>query len=73
MATSLPYTQIAKFYREFNIAEYPNIMVGHDKSNFLGTFYNVKSFPAIFLYDKKGKFRQFFDGHVKFDKIAELL
>ena len=73
MATSLSYPHIQKFYKDFKIADYPNIKVGLDNSYFLGTFYNIHSYPAIFLYDKKGLFKEFFDGSVKFEKIAKLL
>lgn len=73
MATSLSFTHIQKFYRDFKIAEFPNIRVGLDNSYFLNTFYNVKSYPAIFVYDKKGKFKAFFDSGSGFGKIAEAL
>ena len=73
MATSLSYNHIQKFYKDFKIADYPNIKVGLDNSYFLGTFYQVHNYPAIFLYDKKGMFKEFFDGSVKFEKIAKLL
>jgi thioredoxin-related protein len=53
--------------------DYPNIKVGQDKSFFLGTFFEVRSFPAIFLYDKKGKFKQAFDSNAKWETIAKFL
>ena len=73
MATSLSYPHIQKFYKDFKLADYPNIKVGLDNSYFLGTFYDVHSFPAVFLYNKKGIFKEFFDGSVKFEKVAQRL
>lgn len=73
MATSLSFPHVQKFYRDFKIAEYPNIKVGLDNTYFLNTFYNVKSYPAIFVYDKKGKFKAAFDSGSKFEKIAQAL
>ena len=70
MATSLSYNHIQKFYTDFNLATYPNIKVGLDNSYFLGSFYQIHSYPAIFIYDKKGKFKEMFEGSVKFEKIA---
>ncbi len=73
MASSLEYAYVKKFYEEYKIADYPNIIMGRDPSYFFGTFFRVRSFPAIFVYDKKGNFVQSFDGSVPVEKIAEVL
>lgn len=73
MASSLEYSYLKKFYEEYKIAEHPNIIMGRDPSYFFGTFFRVRSFPAIFVYDKKGNFIQSFDGSVPVEKIAEVL
>lgn len=73
MGTALSYNHIQKFYTDFNLAAYPNIKVGLDNSYFLGTFYSVHSFPSIFVYDKKGKFKAMFEGTVKWEKVAKAL
>ncbi len=73
MATALSYNHIQKFYSDFNMGAYPNIKVGLDNSYFLGTFFQIHSFPSIYVYDKKGKFKAFFEGTVKWEKVAEAL
>ncbi len=73
MATPLDYYYVNKFYEDFGIAKYPNIIIGRDPGYNLGTFYKVHSFPSIFLYNKKGEFVQAFDGSVPVEKIAEAL
>ncbi len=73
MASPIEHFYLKKFYEEYKIAAYPNIIMGRDASYFLGTFYNVHSFPAIFVYDKKGNFVKAFDGTVPVEKIAEFL
>jgi thioredoxin-related protein len=73
MATPQPFESIKKFYADLHISDFPNITVGYDKSYFLGTFFNVKSYPSIFLYDKKGNFKQAFEGTVHWDLIAKAL
>lgn len=73
MASPLEYKYLKKFYEEYKIADYPNIIMGRDPSYFFGTFFHVRSFPAIFVYDKKGNFLNSFDGSVAIQKIAEVL
>lgn len=73
MASSLEYSYLKKFYEEHKIADHPNIILGRDPSYFFSTFFRVRSFPAIFVYDKKGNFVQSFDGSVPVEKIAEAL
>ena len=70
MASPLEYVHIKQFYEDYKIAAYPNIIMGRDPSYFLGSFYNVHSFPALFLYDKHGKFVKAFDGSVTVTQIA---
>ena len=73
MASPLDFHLIKTFYELYKIADYPNIIMCRDYSYFLGDFFKVRSFPAIFLYDKKGKFVQTFDGSVPVKKISDAL
>jgi len=73
MASPLEHVHLKKFYEEYKIADYPNIIMGRDPAYFFGTFYHIRSFPAIFVYDKKGNFINTFDGTVPVQKIAEVL
>jgi len=73
MASPLEYDYIKKFYAEYKIADFKNITMGRDPSYFLGTFYKVRSFPAIFVYDKKGNYVASFDGSVPVENIAAAL
>ncbi|MEP6713398.1 MAG: thioredoxin domain-containing protein [Ferruginibacter sp.] len=73
MASPLDLDIIKRFYVAYNIAAYPNIIMGRDGSYFLGSFFKITNFPSIFVYDKKGNFVQKFEGDVSFSKIAEVL
>ncbi len=73
LASSLSYASVQKFYKDLNLIEYPNIHVGYDSNRFLSSFYEVKSFPSIFLYNKKGDFKMDFTDHPDFKVIAEAL
>ncbi|MEQ1553858.1 MAG: hypothetical protein ABL929_06760 [Ferruginibacter sp.] len=63
LATSSPFANVNKFYTDLNLANYPNIKVGQDNTYFLGQFFSVRSFPSIYLYDKKGNFKKYFDSN----------
>ena len=73
LASSLSYETVQKFYRDLNIAAYKNIYVGYDSKRFLSSFYEVVSFPSIFLYDKKGNFKKEFLDHPDFKNISSFL
>ena len=73
MVSFLNFDLIKKFYENFNLADYPSISVGRDSKFFLGTFYKLHTYPSMFLYNKKGKFVQHFEGIVEVKKIAEAL
>ncbi len=73
MVQYLPYEQMLKFYKEYKIEKYPNIIMGRDGKFFLPIFFKVPGLPAMYVYDKKGKFKQAFSGNGKIDKIAAAL
>jgi thioredoxin-related protein len=73
MASPLEHDLLKKFYNDYKIGNYSNILMGRDPSFFLGTFYGLKSYPGIFVYNKKGKFLQSFDSDTAMEKIAAIL
>ena len=73
MVEYLSHSQMVKFYKDYKIENYPNIIMGRDAQFYLPLFFKVESLPAIYVYDKKGKFKQAFSGSVKIDKIAAVL
>jgi len=73
MVQYLPHDQMVKFYNDYQIAKYPNIIMGRDAKFFLPLFFKAESLPAIYVYDKKGKFKKAFLGSVKIEAIADAL
>ncbi len=73
MVSAMPFAALKKFYTDYGLKDISNITVAYDKPYYLGTFYKVRTFPSIFLYDKKGNFKKEFDGNVPVEKIAENL
>ena len=73
MASPAGYAQLKKFYEDYDLARYPGIVIGRDPGYFLGSFYKIRSFPAIFLYDTDANFVKAFDGSIPVIKIVEVL
>jgi thioredoxin-related protein len=73
MVSNLGYNYVNRFYREFNIAKYQSIIMGMDYRYMIGNFFTIPSVPAIFLYNKNGKFVKAFDRDVPVKKIVAAL
>lgn len=73
MVSNLGYNYINRFYTEFNMAKYPGIIMGMDYRYMIGNFFTISSVPAIFLYNKNGKFVKAFDRDVPVQKIPAAL
>ena len=70
MVSSNSYAMIQSFFRENKLADYPNITMARDASFYLGTFYNLKQYPSVYLYSKKGKFIREFIGNFSMKEVA---
>lgn len=73
MITYLPYNEMIQFYKNYKIADYPQITMARDTKFFFPVFFKIRNLPSIFVYDKKGDFKKSFEGSVKIDAIAEQL
>ncbi|MEI7733883.1 MAG: thioredoxin fold domain-containing protein [Ferruginibacter sp.] len=73
MASPLDFNYLREFYKEYKIADYPTITMGRDPIYFFGTFFKVRSFPSIFVYDKKGNLVNSFTGSTPVEQIAASL
>lgn len=73
MVTYLPYEDMIAFYKNYKIANYPEITMARDTKYFLPVFFKVRNLPSIFVYDKKGNFKKRFEGSVKPDLISDEL
>ncbi len=73
MITYLAHKEMVNFYHDYKIAKYPVITMGSDPKFFFPIFFQVGNLPAIFVYDKKGKLKESFEGMVSINKIADAL
>ena len=72
MATWQPFVDMRKFYVDYKIFKYPNIVVGRDVSFIIPPFYNIRNLPFLALYDKKGNLITVAEGSLPISKVIEL-
>ena len=73
MTTWLPYSEMMTFYKNYKIADYPQITMGWDKKDFFLPYYHVQSYPNLVVYNKKGKFVKSFSGEINMKDVWEAM
>ncbi len=73
MVSPLDFDYMKQFYIDYKIGDFSNITMARDPTYFLGTFFKVRSFPSIFVYNKKGKLVNSFIGSTPIEQIAASL
>ncbi len=71
MASPSSYPAVKQFYEEYALAGMPNIKMGQDNNFKLGSIYQLKTFPSIFVYDHNGKLAKAFVGNIGVPAIIE--
>jgi len=62
---------IQVFYRDFDLAKYPNFIVGTEGYSYLvQKYYNVRSTPYIALYNKDGKLANSYQKPPKMEELV---
>lgn len=72
MVTIYDFSRINKFYKEYKLANFPNITVTRDAAFVLPKFYQVSSLPDVYVYDKSGKLMAHYKKDIPVDEIAGL-
>lgn len=70
-ATGYPLHEMQQFISDQALDKFPNIVVGQDKGQNLGSFYQIKGLPGIFVYNKKGNLVAEFSTNVTAAVLAE--
>lgn len=73
MVTYQPMEKMQRFYKEYKLADNPNIYMGRDVPYFFGPYYRGRSIPFLAIYNKQQKLVRVYDGGAKIDKILEAL
>jgi thiol-disulfide isomerase/thioredoxin len=69
MTTWLPFNEMTTFYKNYKIADYPQITMAWDNKFFFLPYYHVQSYPMFIVYDRKGKFVKTFSGDIKMEDV----
>jgi hypothetical protein len=73
MVTPFQPEQMKVYYNNYNIKNYPNIIMASEPTRQIMYFYDLHYFPGVFVYDKKQQFVKGFEGTVKLDQLQEYL
>ena len=71
MVTNADFADLRKFYNNYGLAQYKNIVAGVELKYFLATFFAIRNLPFLAMYDKKGNLITTFEGTMKIDKILQ--
>jgi thiol-disulfide isomerase/thioredoxin len=73
MVSALPYAEIKEFYRTFGLAAMPGIKLAQDVNIKLGLLYKVRTFPSMFVYDRRGTLAKAFVGNIAIPAVLDAL
>ena len=73
MASAAAFAEIKTFYKEYNIASMPNIIMGKDPNYALGMKYQLRTYPSVFVYDATGTLAKAFIGNVSIATILDAI
>ncbi len=73
MVSSLSFTSIKDFYKEYNIASMPGVSMGQDINYALRLKFRPTNFPGIYVYDANRKLVKVYAGNVAVPTILDAL
>ena len=72
MITTYPIYRMAAFAEKYGVNRMKNVVVAKDPYYQMIPFYDVRNFPFLALYDKKGNLLQAMEGSVSIEKISDI-
>jgi peroxiredoxin len=73
MVSSYSMEEIQQFVSSYGLDHFQNITVAQDPGFNMGTFFELKSLPGIFVYDKKGKLKTHFETNVLANELLNAI
>lgn len=73
MVTIIDFNRIKKFYNDYKIADFSNIILTRDAGFDLPRFYKVGYIPDAYIYNKNGSLIGHFKKDIPVDEIAKLI
>ncbi len=71
MASTFPLYRLKEFAEKYGLNQMDNVAVTKDPYYLLVSFYAIRNFPFLALYNKNGGLIETFDGSVGIDKIVQ--
>jgi len=71
MVSTASYPGIKDFYEAYGLSSMPNIKLGQDVNSKLGSIYQLRTYPSIFVYDNKGILAKAFVGNIGVPAILD--
>jgi hypothetical protein len=69
--TAFPYNQMMEFYKVFKLAQYPNIVMGRDTTNYFLKYFKATGVPYTAIFDSKKRLKQVMQGEAKATLVAQ--
>jgi len=73
LVSNHPFTQLKKFYSDYQLNKYPNIIAGLDTSNFVGDYFEAIGVPFMAIYGSDKKLNKTYLGKVYRKQIVEAI
>ncbi len=67
--SAYPIPDIATFANQKGLLKMSNFKMAHDPEFKLGTFFELKELPSVFVYSSSGKLKRSFDSKVKIEAL----
>jgi thiol-disulfide isomerase/thioredoxin len=71
MVSPSSYAAVKEFYQEYTLSDMPNIKLGQDVNYALGSIFQLRTFPSMFVYDHTGKLAKAFVGNIGVPSILD--
>jgi hypothetical protein len=69
--TAFPFGPMKEFYKVFKLAQYPNVVMGRDTSDYFLKYFKATGVPYTAIFDSKKRLKQVLPGEAKASLIAQ--
>jgi len=71
MVTPMSFDKMQEFYKKYGLGQYKNVTVGYDPNFFFTSYFKMRMFPFIAIYDKKYALIKTFEGSPPIDDLLK--
>jgi hypothetical protein len=66
------FSDVNDFIRKYHVDQLKHVVVGRDITYFMPSFYSIRNFPYLAMYNRQGNLITTFEGGMGMDKIVEI-